>query len=108
MSEASVTSPSDEGAVLMPLLCCPFCGSEPDFPLVDDVYGTCYDAGCNDCGIATISIQIIDCFDYGESPNREDVHNSWDDENVKYGDKFIEVARDEAIERWNTRATICC
>ena len=85
------------------MLPCPFCGAEPVFPEAKDVRGTCYDAGCEDCAIATISIQIIDCFDYGESPNREDVNNSWDDENIKYGDKFIAAARNEAIERWNTR-----
>lgn len=27
MNEENVTNPSDEGADLMPLLCCPFCGS---------------------------------------------------------------------------------
>lgn len=83
---------------------CPFCGSEPEFPEANEVYGTCYDAGCNDCGVATISIQIIDCFDYGESPNRGDAHDSWDKESSKYGDKFIDVARSEAISRWNARA----
>lgn len=87
------------------LLCCPFCGSAPVFPEIKDVYGTCYDAGCEDCGVATISIQIIDCFDYGKSPNREDAHNSWDEVNIKYGDSFIEVARNEAIAMWNKRAT---
>ena len=86
------------------LLCCPFCGSEPEFPDVEEVYGTCYDAGCNDCGVATISIQIIDCFDCGESPNREDAYNSWDEDRIKYGDSFIRVAIGEAIKRWNTRA----
>lgn len=87
------------------LLCCPFCGSRPEFPDVSEVFGTCYDAGCNACGVATISLQIIDCFDHGESPNREDAHNSWDENNIKYGDSFIKVARDEAIKQWNTRAT---
>ena len=83
---------------------CPFCGSEPEFPEVGEVYGTCYDAGCNDCGLATISIQIVDCFDWGESPNRDDAHDSWNKETLKYGDEFIEVARGEAISQWNTRA----
>lgn len=83
---------------------CPFCGSEPEFPEVNEVYGTCYDAGCNDCGVATISIQIIDCFDYEETPSRKDASNSWDKESSKYGDEFIEVARSEAISQWNTRA----
>ena len=85
------------------LLPCPFCGSNPIFPESKDVFGTCYEAGCEDCCIPHISIQIIDCFDYGESPNRSDVHDSWDQKNIKYGDKFIEVARSEAIDDWNSR-----
>lgn len=82
---------------------CPFCGSAPEFPDANDVLGTCYESGCNDCGTARISIQIIDCFDYGDSPNREDAHNSWNDDEVKYGNEFIEVARDIAVKQWNSR-----
>jgi hypothetical protein len=92
-------------STLNDLLCCPFCGTKPEFPEVKDALGTYYDAGCNDCGVATISIQIIDCFGYGvESPNRNDAHDSWDEENIKYGDDFIAVARNEAISMWNARA----
>jgi hypothetical protein len=83
---------------------CPFCASRPSFPEVKDVLGTCYDAGCENCGMAFMSIQIIDCFDYGESPNREDAHNSWDENNIKYGDEFVGIARDIAVSRWNDRA----
>jgi len=82
------------------LLLCPFCGSAPVFPESKDVYGTCYDAGCDECGIATISIQIIDCFDHP----RGHVHNSWDEKEIQYGIEYIEVVRTEAINRWNRRA----
>jgi hypothetical protein len=83
------------------LLCCPFCGSEPVFPESKDTYGTCYEAGCEDCGLPTLSIQIIDCFDYP----RDHVHYSWNESEIQYGIEYIEVARSEAIERWNKRAS---
>jgi hypothetical protein len=79
---------------------CPFCGNTPIFTDAKDVFGTCYEAGCEECGIPSISIQIIDCFDRP----RDDVHDSWDNETMQYGLEYIEVAREEAIERWNTRA----
>ncbi len=79
---------------------CPFCGAYPYFPDAKDVYGTCYDAGCEVCGIATISIQIIDCFDHP----REHVHDSWDENTHQYGLKYIEVVRQNAIGQWNARA----
>lgn len=79
---------------------CPFCGSEPVFPLASNTYGTCYDAGCEDCGLPNISIQIIDCFDYP----RDHVHDSWSEDRVQYGVEYIEVARNEAIKDWNKRA----
>ena len=88
------------------LLGCPFCGSKPNFPEAKDVLGTCYEAGCNGCGLPTFSIQIIDCFSYNcGSPNREDANNSWDEENIKYGNDFINIARNEAIKVGKTRAT---
>ncbi len=79
---------------------CPFCGSIPVFPEAKDVYGICYDAGCEDCGVATISLQIIDCFDRP----RDHVHDSWDEKEVKYADEYIEVAKREAESLWNRRA----
>jgi len=78
---------------------CPFCGSKPVFPESKEVYGTCYEAGCEDCGLPTLSIQIIDCFEHP----RGYVHDSWDDKESQYGVEFIEVARKEAIEDWNKR-----
>lgn len=78
---------------------CPFCGSKPEFPEAKEVIGTCYEAGCNACGIPTISIQIIDCFDCP----RDRIYDSWDNVNHKYGVEYIEVARQEAINDWNDR-----
>lgn len=79
---------------------CPFCGAKPEFPEPHEVFGTQYEFGCTDCGIPYSSIQIIDCFDYP----RDAVHNSWDEKRHRYGDEFIGVARNEAIEAWNQRA----
>lgn len=88
----------------MSILNCPFCGSTPVFPEAKDVLGTCYDAGCEDCGVPTISMQIIDCFEFDDAkPNRDDAHNSWNQAECKYGKDIIEVARRQAIEDWNTR-----
>ena len=81
------------------LLPCPFCGDKPVFPEAKDVFGTCYDCGCDDCGLATMSIQIIDCFDHP----RDHVHDSWSEHNIQYGIEFIEVVRNEALAVWNTR-----
>tara|TARA_R110000737_G_scaffold271423_1_gene278484 strand:- start:592 stop:1017 length:426 start_codon:yes stop_codon:yes gene_type:complete len=82
---------------------CPFCGSAPVFPLAKDVYGTCFEAGCEDCGIATLSIQIIDCFDYEESPTRENAHASYCEKDMQYGHNYIGIVRDIAIAEWNKR-----
>ena len=82
------------------LLPCPFCGDTPVFPEAKDVVGTCYDAGCDDCGMVIMSLQIIDCFDYP----RDYVHASWNNDNHTYGIEYIEVARQQAIADWNRRA----
>lgn len=79
---------------------CPFCGNTPVFPSAEDTYGTCYDAGGEDCGIATLSIQIIDCFDYP----RDHIRDSWDTEKIQYRVEYIRVARQEAINDWNKRS----
>lgn len=82
------------------LLICPFCGSAPVFPDAKDVLGTCYEAGCEDCGMARADLQIIDCFDY---PERSPVNESWDNNPPRYGLEYVEIARQEAINRWNER-----
>ena len=78
---------------------CPFCNMPPDFPEAKDTFGTFYEAGCVECGLATISIQIIDCF---ERP-RDKVHESWNEETLQYGIEYIEVARKTAIDLWESR-----
>lgn len=78
---------------------CPFCGGEADFPNAASSFGTFYECGCGDCGIPTISIKIIDCFDRP----RDHVHNSWNPNTSQYAHMYIRVARDEAVEQWNTR-----
>lgn len=85
------------------LLPCPFCGTEPEFPDAKSVFGTFYEAGCEDCCIAQISIQITDCFDSYE--DKEPVYDSWNDETNQYAERYIEVARKDAIELWNTRVS---
>ena len=81
------------------ILNCPFCGETPVFPDSIDVIGTCYDCGCENCGIATISLQIIDCFNYP----RDHVHESWDDVKMQYAPCYIDIARNEAINLLNSR-----
>ena len=83
-----------------PVMPCPFCGNTPIFPDAKDVFGTCYEAGCEECGMPSFTIQIIVCFDYP----RDHVHDSWDNETMQYGLEYSEVARREALDRWNTRA----
>jgi len=82
---------------------CPFCGAAPTFPEIKDAYGTQYEGGCEECGIATVSIQIIDCFDYEENPTRIDAHDSWNSQESRFGDYFISIARNLAISEWNIR-----
>jgi uncharacterized phage protein (TIGR01671 family) len=84
------------------ILSCPFCNSMPDFPDAKDVYGTCYDAGCVMCGIATLSIQIIDMFETQEQRNL--AHNLFDNDTHQYHVDHIEVARKYAMKEWNKRA----
>lgn len=79
---------------------CPFCGADPVFPDARDVYGTCYSGGCEECGFAVIDLQIVDCFDHP----RDHVYASWDADRMQYAVEFIEVARQQAIGLWQTRA----
>lgn len=78
---------------------CPFCGSEPVFLEASEWCGTWYEAGCEDCGIPTISLQIVDFF----GDRRDELHSSWNDEEKRYGDEFINIVRNKAIEYWNNR-----
>jgi len=92
---------SDQDNTTLPeLKPCPFCGDAPVFPESKDVVGTCYDCGCEGCGMASLSLQIIDCFDHP----RDHVRASWNNDNYTYGVEYIEVARQQAIEDWNRRA----
>lgn len=84
------------------LLPCPFCGAAANFPDAKDVFGTHYEAGCGDCGIAALSLQIIDCFDYP----RDHVHASWNAGTHQYGIEFIEEARRQAVAFWQARTPI--
>jgi len=83
------------------VLPCPFCGNTPIFPKAKDVFGTYYEAGCEKCGIASISIQISDFFD---DYKIDSVHDSWDNKAMQYGLEYIDEVRQESIELWNTRA----
>lgn len=83
----------------MELIPCPFCGSTPIFPDPTEVFGTCYDAGCEECGIASVSLQITDYFDYPKN----DVYNSWDKKSLQYGIKYIEKVKNIAVNMWNKR-----
>jgi hypothetical protein len=76
---------------------CPFCGAKPNFPEVGEVFGTCYDAGCENCGLASLSFQISDSMTIEERLSDPFT-------NYKYQDEYIERVRNEAIEAWNTRA----
>lgn len=80
------------------LLGCPFCGSAPKFPADDEVFGTCYEAGCEDCGIARIDCQITDMVD-----DRSGAHASYDNVTHKYGLAYIREVRGKAMRLWNAR-----
>lgn len=75
---------------------CPFCSDTPDLPSGD---GTQYDIECGGCGQAMVAVQICDLMTLDErcSDNFTD---------YRYADEFVERAKKEAIERWNTRAEL--
>ena len=81
------------------LLPCPFCGSSPTFPEAKYVFGTFYEAGCETCGLANVSVQISD--ELVTIKARE----SWDNKKLQYGIPYIEIVRQNAIKAWNTRAS---
>jgi len=72
---------------------CPFCGDTPEFP---SGLGTQYDIEC-DCGMACSWVQICDLMTIDERIADEFI-------NHRYGEEFIERAKKEAINAWNTRA----
>lgn len=74
------------------LLPCPFCGEVPKLPTGD---GTQYEIEC-DCGMAGSSVQISDLMTIEERSGDDFV-------DYRYGEKYIERAKVEAVSNWNTR-----
>jgi len=74
------------------LLSCPFCGETPELP---DGDGTQYDIEC-DCAMASSCVQICDLLTREEHAESTFV-------NYRYEQKYIDRARDYAIDRWNSR-----
>lgn len=73
---------------------CPFCGDTPELPSGD---GTQYEIECSGCGQAMAGVQICDLMTLEER-----VADTF--ANYRYSEEFVERAKVEAIERWNTRA----
>lgn len=73
---------------------CPFCGTQPKLP---DGDGTQYEIWCEDCGGAVAAVQICDLMTLEE--RAADSFKSY-----RYGEEFVERAKLEAIDKWNTRA----
>lgn len=75
---------------------CPFCGV---IPQLQECYGTCYEFGCEECGLAWLEIQISDYMTIEErmgcSLTEENDH--------RYPQEYIDRIQKIAIERWNTR-----
>lgn len=76
------------------LLPCPFCGDRPELPSGE---GTQYEIECSGCGQAMASVQICDLMSVEER-----AADSFT--NYRYADEFVERAKKQAIESWNTRA----
>lgn len=79
------------------LLPCPFCGSIPALP---NGRGSQYELECSDCGCAIASVQICDLMTIEERMSCDDLieANNW-----SYPEQYVERAKMEAIEMWNTR-----
>jgi len=75
------------------LLPCPFCGETPEYPSGD---GTQYELEC-DCGMAMSCVQISDLMTIEE-------RMADDFTDYRYGEEYIDRAKKEVTERWNTRA----
>ena len=78
------------------LLDCPFCGKVPPLP---DGRGTQYDIECSYCGQAIASVQICDLMTIGER-----LLETIEPPDYKYSQVYVDRAKAEAIELWNTRA----
>lgn len=76
------------------LLPCPFCGDKPELPSGE---GTQYEIECSGCGQAMASVQICDLMSAEE-------RTAGSFTNYRYTDEFVERAKKQAIENWNTRA----
>lgn len=76
------------------MLPCPFCGTTPSPE--SNVHGTQYEIWCEDCGQAVVGIQISDLMTMDERLSDPFT-------NHRYRQEFIDRAREEAINRWNTR-----
>ena len=75
------------------LLCCPFCGEIPELPNGD---GTQYEIECG-CGMAHSVIQISDLMTIEERIDDKFI-------DYRYGEIYIDRAKNEAIKNWNKRA----
>ena len=75
------------------VLPCPFCGSYPDLPTGD---GTQYEIECDDCGMASSSVQISDLMTIEE-------RISVDFTDYRYPEEYINRARAESVSAWNRR-----
>ena len=71
---------------------CPFCGDVPKLP---DGGGTQYEIECI-CGMACSSVQICDYMTIEERIADDFI-------DYRYGQEFIDRARDKAVEYWNER-----
>lgn len=74
------------------LLPCPFCGEVPELP---HGWGTQYEMYC-ECGCAMASVQISDLMTIDER-----IADTFDDH--RYGDEYIQRAKEYVINQWNTR-----
>jgi len=76
---------------------CPFCGVVPTLNSHEECYGTCYELGCDECGIPQISIQMQDLMTIEER-----LADGFKD--YQFGIEYIKRAEAKAVERWNTRS----